>query len=117
MCGARGGPLIYLGNPLRNQVPVSTETGLEASKEQRGLLLPEPPRRGQRCLFQLFSSHPSKLPSQVGETSLLPAPVGSQPVGNLRRGWDWTSHCNDHLFLLVHLLESDDLHSQRSCVL
>nr|XP_008506390.1 PREDICTED: developmentally-regulated GTP-binding protein 2 isoform X2 [Equus przewalskii] len=48
--------------------------GLEASKEQRGLLLPEPPRRGQRCLFQLFSSHPSKLPSQVGETSLLPAP-------------------------------------------
>nr|XP_023509412.1 developmentally-regulated GTP-binding protein 2 isoform X1 [Equus caballus] len=48
--------------------------GLEASKEQRGLLLPEPPRRGQRRLFQLFSSHPSKLPSQVGETSLLPAP-------------------------------------------
>uniref|UniRef100_A0A9L0RHS6 Developmentally regulated GTP binding protein 2 n=1 Tax=Equus caballus TaxID=9796 RepID=A0A9L0RHS6_HORSE len=74
VCGARGGPLIYLGNPLRNQVPVSTETGLEASKEQRGLLLPEPPRRGQRRLFQLFSSHPSKLPSQVGETSLLPAP-------------------------------------------
>lgn len=38
-------------------------------------------------------------------------------MGILSGGWDKTSHYNDLLFLLVHFLESNDLHSQRSRVL